>query len=62
VEDAVLLDGSSVGPGATVRRSLVGSDASVQAGASVEALSVLGDGVKVEPGARLAAARLPDGA
>lgn len=60
VEDSVLLAGSSVGPGAVVRRSILGTGASVQAGAVVEEISVVGDGTRVEPGAHLVGALLPD--
>lgn len=58
---SVLGAGSTVGAGATVHRSVVGPGAAVGDGASLHALSVLGDGADLAPGAALRAARLPDG-
>lgn len=60
VEDSVLLPGVVVGKGATVRRSVLGAGVVVGEGASVTELSVLGDGVTVEPGDDLVGVRLPD--
>jgi mannose-1-phosphate guanylyltransferase len=60
VSGSVLLPGVRVGAGAVVRDSALGVGAVVGAGAVVEGGSVIGDGVEIEPGARLAAARLPD--
>jgi NDP-sugar pyrophosphorylase family protein len=59
IHDSVLMPGVVVGDGATVSRSILGRGASVGAGAEVAALSVLGAGYVVAPGARLDGARLP---
>lgn len=59
VSESVLLSGAEVGAGAVVSRSILGRGAGVGAGAEVTALSVIGDGFLVEPGTRLAGARLP---
>ena len=59
VEGAVLLPGAVLRPGAVVRDSIVGPGAVVGEGASVVGLSVVGEGVEVERGARLDGARLP---
>ncbi|MEM9712953.1 MAG: NDP-sugar synthase [Actinomycetota bacterium] len=59
VIDSVLFDGAVVGAGATVERSLVGEGATVGAGAQVRALSVVGDGVEIEPGTVLDGERVP---
>jgi mannose-1-phosphate guanylyltransferase len=60
VEASVLLPGAVVEAGAVVRRSVLGAGAVVGAGASVTDLSVLGDGVRVAPGAALSGVRDPD--
>jgi mannose-1-phosphate guanylyltransferase len=60
VESSVVLPGARIGERATVRGSIVGPRASVGAGARVERMSVLGDGVEVEANASLAGQRLPD--
>lgn len=57
---SVVFPGSRIGAGATVEGSLVGSDAVVGAGAKVGELSVLGDGVAVEPGEVVLGERRPD--
>jgi mannose-1-phosphate guanylyltransferase len=62
VEDSVVLAGARIGPGATVSRSIIGAGAVVGAGASVGAVSVIGPGAEVPPGARLSEARIPDAA
>jgi len=60
VRDSVLLPGAVVGPGATVCRSVVGAGARIGARASVQELTVLGDGAVVADGAVLAGARVPE--
>jgi mannose-1-phosphate guanylyltransferase len=60
VESSVVLPGARIGEAALVRDSIVGPGASVGAGAHVDHLSVLGDAVQVEPGARLDGQRVPD--
>ena len=60
VRDSVLLPGSRVGPRAMVVGSVVGPGAVVGADAVVAGLTVLGDGVMVEPGARHDGARVPE--
>lgn len=60
VEDAVLFPGAVVEKGATVRHSVIGAGAVVSEGATVRDLSVLGDGVRTEPGDSLVGVRLPD--
>jgi NDP-sugar pyrophosphorylase family protein len=60
VSESVLLPGVTVEPGARVHRSLVGSGATIGAGAAVEGLSVIGDGVRVDPGAHLDGSRVPE--
>lgn len=59
IEDTVLLDGSSVEPGAVVRESVLGPGSRVGAGATVTR-TVLGAGAVVEPGASLHEARVPE--
>jgi mannose-1-phosphate guanylyltransferase len=58
VQGAIVMNGARVGPAATVLDSIVGAGAVVGEGALVEALSVLGDGVAVDPGAVACGARL----
>lgn len=60
VVESVLLDGAVVGEGAVVRRSVLGAGARVGEGAVVTDLSVVGSGFDVAPGAKLAAARVPE--
>jgi mannose-1-phosphate guanylyltransferase len=57
--DAVVLQGGRVRAGAVVRRSVLGRNVTVGAGALVDALSVLGDGWVVGAGEMLSGARLP---
>lgn len=57
---SVLLPGAVLEKGAAVDGSIVGPGAVVGEGASVTGLSVLGDGVRVEPGERLHGGRRPD--
>ncbi|HZU79413.1 MAG TPA: NDP-sugar synthase [Acidimicrobiales bacterium] len=59
VEDAVLLSGVTVEEGAVVRGSILGPGASIGRGARLEPICVLGDGVRVEEGAKLDGVRLP---
>jgi mannose-1-phosphate guanylyltransferase len=60
VVDAVLLPGARVSTGAVVRTSIVGPGATVGEGARLDELSVLGEGVVVEPGAVLHGVRIPE--
>jgi mannose-1-phosphate guanylyltransferase len=60
VVESVLLPGVTVEPGARVQRSLIGAGATIGAGAAVEGLSVIGDGVRVEPAAHLDGSRVPE--
>lgn len=60
VTDTVLLAGAVVEAGATVRHSVVGAGAVVSTGSVVEDVSVLGDGIRTEPGAKLSGRRIPD--
>ncbi len=59
---SILLSGSTVGPGATVTNSIVGPGAVIGEGAVVTGHSVIGGGVKIEPGRHVAGERVPDGA
>ena len=59
---SVLLPGAVVRPHAVVEGSLVGEQAVIGEGAEVSGLAVVGPGVSVEPGARLAGVRVPTGA
>ena len=59
VVDSVVMSGTRINPRAVVRDSIVGVGAKIGGGASVTALSVIGDGEIVEPGASLEGARLP---
>ncbi len=58
IERSVLLDGVRVGRDATVRGSIIGRDATIGEGASVDDLSVVGDGAEVGVGEAIAAGRL----
>jgi len=60
VEGSVLLPGAWVATDATVRDSIVGQGAVIGEGASVTGCSVVGPSVKVEPGAHIVGARVPD--
>jgi mannose-1-phosphate guanylyltransferase len=60
VVDSVLLPGALVAAYAAVRGSVVGPGAVIGEGASVTGCSVIGAGVKVEPGSNIVAARLPE--
>jgi len=60
VEDSVLLAGAWVTAGATVQGSIIGPGAVIGEGASVTDGSVVGGSVKVDPGARISGARVPD--
>lgn len=59
VVESVLLPGATVEPGARVHRSLVGAGAVIGRDAVVEGLSVVGDHVVVDAGARLDGSRVP---
>jgi mannose-1-phosphate guanylyltransferase len=59
IVDSVVMSGVRINPRAVVRDSIVGVGATIGGGASVTALSVIGDGETVEPGASLEGARLP---
>lgn len=59
VVDSVIMAGARIEARAGVRDSLIGPNACVGEGASVSAMSVLGDGYRVEAGANLEGARLP---
>jgi mannose-1-phosphate guanylyltransferase len=57
--DSVVLPGASIAAGALVHRSVVGHDASIGEGAVLEELTVIGDGIAVDAGARLRGALVP---
>ena len=59
VQRAVLFDGVRVEAGAVVRDSIVGRGAVIGRGATVDALSVIGDGAEVTPGSVMRGGRLP---
>ena len=59
VDGSVLLPGAVVRAGAVVKDSIVGPGAVVGDGAEVVGLSVVGEGVNIERGARLDGARVP---
>jgi len=60
VVDSVLHGGVTVGIGATVRRSIAGPAAVIGDGATLDELTVLGDGAHVDAGATLVGVLLPD--
>jgi len=60
VEDSVLHGGVHVGVGARIRRSVVAVAAVIGDEAVIDELSVIGDGVEVEPGSTLSGALVPD--
>ena len=60
VVESVLLADVVVGPRAVVHRSVLGEGVRVGEEAEVSAVSVLGSGYEVEPGARLEGVRLPE--
>jgi mannose-1-phosphate guanylyltransferase len=60
VEGSVLQAGARIGRGAVVRDSIVGRNVIVGAGATVEGLTMIGDGTVIDPGVRLCGARVPD--
>jgi mannose-1-phosphate guanylyltransferase len=60
VRGSALLPGAVVEKGAVVEGSIIGPGATVAEGARLTGLSVLGQGVRVEPGAELDGARVPD--
>ena len=57
--DSVVMGGARIGARAVVRDSIIGMGATIGVGSSLTALSVIGDGAAVEPGASLEGARLP---
>ena len=59
VRSSVVMPGSFVGEGAELTDAVIGADARVEAGAIVGGLTVLGDGVRAEPGERLHGERRP---
>ena len=59
VRDSLVLPGAAVREGAKVLGSIVGPKAVIGAGAELRELTVVGEGVVVEDGARLRGARLP---
>jgi mannose-1-phosphate guanylyltransferase len=60
LDHVLVLAGATVGVGARVEHSIIGPGARVGAGATVTGLSVIGDGVSIEPGATVSEARIPD--
>jgi mannose-1-phosphate guanylyltransferase len=62
VESSVLMGGVRIGPNAVIQESIVGTSAVIGEGATVEALTVIGDGVTVDAGRRLHAAKVPEAA
>ena len=60
VVDSVLHAGVTVGVGAHVRRSIAGPAAVIGDGATLDELTVLGDGTHVDAGASLAGALVPE--
>jgi len=60
VRESVVMDASEVAEGAVVERSIVGRDARIGARAHLSDLTVVGAAAKVEPGAVLAGARVPE--
>jgi mannose-1-phosphate guanylyltransferase len=56
--DVVLLPGVSVGAGAVIKHCLIGSDVTVGDRAEIVEMTVLGDGLHVEPGAIIRGERL----
>ena len=59
VVDSVLHGGVTVGAGASVRRSIAGPAAVIGDGATLDELTVLGDGVHVDAGSSLTGALIP---
>ncbi len=59
LDRVLVLAGATVGEGARVENSIIGPGARVGAWASVTGLSVIGDGVAIEPGAVVNEARIP---
>ena len=56
------MEGGSVGAGATVDHSVVGPGAQVGPGASLSALTIIGEGQDVSDGRCLSGARIPEDA
>jgi len=59
VTGSVLLPGAHIGEGASVSGSVIGPGAVVGAGCVIEPLTVVGDGVELAPGTKVADARIP---
>jgi mannose-1-phosphate guanylyltransferase len=59
LDHALVLAGATIGAGASIRHSIVGPGAIVGAGARINGMSVIGDGMQIEPGAVLHEARVP---
>jgi mannose-1-phosphate guanylyltransferase len=59
VVDSVVLPGARIGAGAVVTHSVVGHGAEIGEGAVVDGVSVIGDGIVVDAGARLQGALVP---
>jgi mannose-1-phosphate guanylyltransferase len=59
VRDSLLLDGAAVGARAEVRCSIVGKGATIGDGASLDEMTVVGDGVEVPAGSVLSGQRIP---
>ncbi len=60
VRSSLVMPGASVGPAAQVTDAVIGAGSCVEAGAVLTGFSVLGDGVRAEPGERLDGVRRPD--
>lgn len=57
--EAIVLAGAVVESGARIHRSIVGPDAIIRSGAELLDLTVIGNGVDIEPDARLTGERIP---
>jgi mannose-1-phosphate guanylyltransferase len=62
LERAVVMDGVSVGRGATIDDSIVGPSVTVGEGARIAAGSVIGEGATIEPGSMIEGGRVESGA
>jgi mannose-1-phosphate guanylyltransferase len=59
LDHVLVLAGATVGEGAQLRHCIIGPGARIGAGARINGMSVIGDGVQIEPGAVLHEARIP---